>query len=218
MKAMVERHSVRRYTDEPLKQTDIDFLNEKIDEVNRESGLRFQLVTNEPNAFTGLMASYGHFSGCTDYIVAIGPKNKDEEIGYYGEKLVLLAQSIGINSCWVALTYNKSKVDFKLNKGEKYYIVISLGYGVHQGRPHTNKPLEKLCSCKGEEPYWFKKAMDCVLLSPTAMNQQKFHFELKENNVVKAKALLGPYSKMDLGIAKYHFELGAEGTEFRWEY
>ena len=106
MKAMVERHSVRRYTDEPLKQTDIDFLNEKIEEVNRESDLRFQLVTNEPSAFTGLMASYGHFSGCTDYIVAIGPKNKDEEIGYYGEKLVLLAQSIGINSCCFFLVFS----------------------------------------------------------------------------------------------------------------
>ena len=217
MQAMTERHSVRRYTDEPLKQIHIDLLNQEIEKINKESGITFSLVTNEPTAFTGKLASYGHFSGCTDYIIAVGPKNKEEQVGYYGEKLVLFAQSIGVNSCWVALTYNKSKIKLCLTSGEKFYIVISLGYGVHQGRPHTNKPLEKLCSCKGEMPQWFKNAMDCVLLAPTAINQQKFYFQLKDNNVVKAKALFGPHSKMDLGIAKYHFELGANDTAFRWE-
>lgn len=217
IQAMAERHSVRRYTDETLKQTHIDLLNQEIEKVNEESGLTFTLVTNEPTAFIGKMASYGHFSGCTDYIIATGPKNKEEQVGYFGERLVLFAQSIGVNSCWVALTYNKSKVKPRLSSNEKFYIIISLGYGIHQGRPHTDKPLEKLCSCKGEMPEWFKKAMDCVLLAPTALNQQKFHFELKDNNVVKAKALFGPHSKLDLGIAKFHFELGAIGTAFRWE-
>ena len=215
IKAMYERHSVRRYTDEPLREDHIESLNKAIDDVNNESGLRFTLVTNEPEAFSGKMASYGHFSGCTDYIIAVGPKGKDEEVGYYGEKLVLIAQSLGINSCWVALTYSKNKVKPEIKKGEKFYIVISLGYGIHQGRPHKNKPLTELCSCEGEMPQWFKNAMDAVLTAPTAMNQQKFHFELKGENV-KAKALFGPYSKMDLGIAKYHFEAGAKEHKFNW--
>ncbi len=215
VKAMKERNSVRRYTDEPLNAEHIKSLNAAIEDVNRESGLKFILITNEPEAFSGKMASYGHFSGCTDYIVAVGKKGKDEEIGYYGEKLVLIAQSLGVNSCWVALTYSKNKVDIKIDKGEKLYIVISLGYGIHQGKPHKNKPLNELCSCNGEMPEWFKNAMDAVLTAPTAMNQQKFHFSLKGENV-KAKALFGPYSKMDLGIAKYHFELGANGYKFNW--
>ncbi len=215
IQAMYERNSVRRYTDEPLKQEHIDFLNGTIKAVNEESGLRFVLVTDEPSAFTGKMAAYGHFSGCTDYIVAYGKKGRDEDIGYYGEKIVLVAQSIGVNSCWVALTYNKKNLDIATEKDEKFYIVISLGYGIHQGRPHKNKPLDKLCSYEGEMPTWFKKAMDAVLTAPTAMNQQKFHFAL-DGNTVKAKALFGPYSKMDLGIAKYHFELGADGNKFNW--
>ena len=108
--AMMQRNSVRRYTDEPLKDEHISVLKNAIKKVNKESGLSFQLVTNEPEAFTGKAADYGHFSGCTDYIVAVGPKGKDEEIGYYGEELVLVAHSIGLNSCWVALTFNKRKV------------------------------------------------------------------------------------------------------------
>ena len=215
-KAMFERNSVRRYTDEPLSQSHVELINSEIERVNAQSGLRFSLVTNEPEAFTGKMASYGHFSGCTDYIVCIGQKHRDEDIGYFGERLVLFCQSIGVNSCWVALTYSKGKVKYTLNKGERFYIVISLGYGIHQGRPHKNKPLEDLCGCKGEMPEWFKGAMSGALTAPTAMNQQKFYFELVDKNKVKAKALLGPYSKMDLGIAKYHFELGSDGYSFEW--
>ena len=214
--AMYQRNSVRRYTDEPLKKEHVESINSEIDKVNKESGLHFELVTDEPEAFIGKMANYGHFSGCTDYIVCMGHKHRDEDIGYYGEKLVLFCQSIGINSCWVALTFNKSKTKYSLNKKEKFYIVISLGYGIHQGRTHKNKPLEALCKVNGEMPQWFKNAMDGALTAPTAMNQQKFYFELIDNNKVKAKSLLGPYSKMDLGIVKYHFELGAGDFGFEW--
>lgn len=47
------------------------------------------------------------------------------------------------------------------------------------------------------------------------MNQQKFMFRL-ENGRVSARAGLGFYSKVDLGIAKYHFELGAGKANFQW--
>lgn len=47
--------------------------------------------------------------------------------------------------------------------------------------------------------------MEAVCLAPTAMNQQKFFFELKDG-VVTAKDIKGFYTKTDLGIAKYHFE------------
>ena len=200
--AMNERHSVRRYTDEPLRETDIEKLNSFIDEINSDSGLRFVLVTNEPKAFTGA--------------IAFGEKGRDEDIGYFGEKIVLYAQSIGVNSCWVALTFSKKGIPVKPQKNEKFYIVISLGYGIHQGKPHKNKPLDDLCKCNGEMPDWFKNAMDGALTAPTAINQQKFHFELIDDNKVKAKALLGPCSKMDLGIVKYHFELGAGDYKFQW--
>ncbi len=214
--AMLQRNSVRRYTDEPLKIEDAEKINKMISSVNKESGLSFSLVTNEPAAFSGKMAEYGHFSGCTDYIVAVGKRGMDEEIGYYGEKIVLYCQSIGVNSCWVALTFNKNNVIKELKKCEKFYLVISLGYGVHQGRPHKNRPLEELYKCEGDMPQWFRNAMDGALTAPTAMNQQKFMFELIDDSTVRAKSSLGPYSKMDLGIVKYHFELGAGEHKFKW--
>lgn len=216
LQAMKERHSVRRYTDQPIEPEKIAEIEKAIASINEETGLDIQLVTNEPEAFTGAMASYGHFSGCTDYIAICSENGRSEEIGYYGEELVLLCQMLGLNTCWVALTFSKGKTKYICKKGEKLQIVISVGYGVHSGREHKNKPLSELCTVKGETPDWFAAGMDAVLTAPTAMNQQKFHFTLVDDNKVKAKALFGPYAKMDLGIAKYHFELGADGHEFEW--
>ena len=96
-------------------------------------------------------------------------------------------------------------------------MLISVGYGIRQGRDHVSKPFDEVASVKnGEITEWFKRGVEAALLAPTAINQQKFHFTLDGNNV-KAKALLGPYSKVDLGIAKYHFELGAGKENFEWK-
>ena len=68
---------------------------------------------------------------------------------------------------------------------------------------------------EGPAPYWFRKGVEAALLAPTAMNQQKFKFTLR-GDTVSAKAGMGFYTKVDLGIVKYHFELGAGRDRFRW--
>ena len=216
---MRSRHSVRRYTDEPLSEEVIRALNEEIALCNKEGKLNMQLVTDEPEAFDGFMAHYGHFSGVRNYVAVVAQKGKDfsERCGYYGERVVLKAQELGLNTCWVALTYSKGKSVYKVEKGEKFSMLISVGYGIRQGRDHVSKPFDEVTSVKnGEITEWFKRGVEAALLAPTAINQQKFHFTLDGNNV-KAKALLGPYSKVDLGIAKYHFELGAGKENFEWK-
>ncbi len=215
--AMKERHSVRQYTDRPLEQSVVSALQEEIKACNQESGLHIQLVMNEPKAFDGFMAHYGKFSGVTNYIAMIGKKGPelDEKCGYYGERLVLKAQQLGLNTCWVAMTYSKVKTAFTVNRGEKLCIVISLGYGKNEGVPHKSKPVEAVTKADGSLPRWFRSGAEAALLAPTAMNQQKFVFTLNGNKV-SAKAGLGFYSKIDLGIAKYHFEAGAGKENFTW--
>lgn len=87
------------------------------------------------------MAHYGKFSGVTDYIAMIGPKGKDleEKVGYYGERLVLYAQQLGLNTCWVAMTYSKVKSAYTVNPGEKLCLVIAIGYGNTNGTAHRSK-------------------------------------------------------------------------------
>ena len=161
------------------------------------------------------MAHYGKFRNCKNYIALIGPKKDEEKCGYYGEKLVLKAQQLGLNSCWVALSYSKSSVPCKIPQGQKLHSVIALGYGETQGAPHKSKSMEELCRADGEIPLWFRNGMTAAMLAPTAVNQQKFLLTL-ENDTVHAKALRGFYSKIDLGIIKYHFEIGAGDADFKW--
>ena len=153
-----------------------------------------------------MMAHYGKFSSVENYIALVGKKGAglDEKAGYYGEKLVLKAQELGLNTCWVAMTHGKSTAEIK--KDEKLACIIALGYGTTQGVTHKNKPVEQLCNCASGMPDWFSKGMEAALLAPTAMNQQKFYITL-ENGKVSAKAGRGFYTKMDLGIVKYHFEV-----------
>ena len=215
--AMEQRHSVRAYQNRPIAGEVKEELEAWIAQCNREGGLHMQLILDEPRAFSGGMARYGKFSGVRNYIAVVGPKGPglEEACGYYGEKVVLKAQQLGLNTCWVAMTYSKIKTAFQIDAGEKLCLVISIGYGQTQGVPHQSKPRESVMKVESNPPAWFLQGIDAALLAPTAMNQQKFTFSL-QGNTVSAKAGIGFYSKIDLGIAKYHFEVGAGKENFLW--
>lgn len=213
MEAIAQRHSVRQYKDTPLSEEIVAALQREIDACNADSGLHIQLVVNEPRAFQGLMAHYGKFSGVKNYIALIGKKGPDldELCGYYGERLVLLAQQLGLNTCWVALTYSKVKSAYQVGPGEKLCLVIALGYGAVQGAAHKSKSFDQVAEVDGPVPDWFRRGVETALLAPTAMNQQKFRFTL-EGDRVTVKAGTAPCAKIDLGIVKYHFEQGSGRT------
>ena len=217
MEAMTARHSVRQYEDKAIEPEKLAALEQEITACNQEGGLHIQLVKDEPRAFYGFMAHYGKFSGVRNYIALIGPKGADldEKCGYYSERLVLLAQMLGLNTCWVAMTYSKIRTAFTVNAGEKLCVVIALGYGKTQGVAHKSKTFEEVAQVSGEVPAWFRSGVEAALLAPTAMNQQKFQLTLNGDQLT-AKAGTAFYSKVDLGIVKYHFELGAGKENFSW--
>lgn len=206
LEIMQQRHSVRQYTDraiEPEKRAVLDALTQ---EINRKAGLSVQIIYDDPKCFDSFMAHYGKFAGVRNYIALVGKKapGLDETLGYYGEQLVLKAQELGLNTCWVALTHGKSKA--AVGRGEKEVCLIALGYGVTQGVEHKSRPMQELCTCGEPMPEWFRCGMNAAMLAPTAMNQQKFRFELLPDGTVKAACGSGFYTKLDLGIVKYHFE------------
>lgn len=211
VEAIKNRHSVRQYLDKDIEEDIIKKLKDEIDKCNREGDLNIQLVTGDPETFDCFFAHYGKFTNVKNYIALIGPKGDklDEKLGYFGEKLVILAQSLGLNSCWLGLSYSKRKTKVKIKENEKLRLIIAIGYGENQGYQHKNKSDEKLLKASLETaPAWFKKGYELALLAPTAMNQQKFVIGYDGKDVsIKAKKCF--YSKVDLGIVKYHFEVGA---------
>lgn len=207
------RHSVRKYAPQAVSPEAAERLQALIGECNAESGLHLQLVLEEPKAFAGGWMHYGKIQGARNYLALIGKKSEelDEQCGYYGERIVLEAQCLGLNSCWVGLTYRKVPQAFSLGQGEKLVAVAALGYGETQGMQRKSKTPEQVATLRGDEPQWFLDGVSAALLAPTAMNQQKFRFEYLSGKVA-ATTKRGPFCKVDLGIAKLHFEIGAAGN------
>ena len=222
--AMLERHSVRSYLDKPITGETKEKLMAFIEEQNQESGLHIQLITDEPKAFANILCHYGLFRGVKNYIALVGPKEDEEKLkelcGYYGEKVVLYAQTLGLNTCWVMATYKKVMDVIDVRDGEKLLLVIAIGYGKNQGRQHRSKKPHKVSNLTENSPEWFKNGIFAALNAPTAVNQQKFMLTLIEEPdgkyQVKAEAPPGDCTYIDLGIVKYHFELGAGTENFEW--
>lgn len=221
LEALKARHSVRKYEDIPLDEKAVEALRNEIETLNREGDLKMQLVLNERKAFKGFL-SYGSFSNVANYIMVVGKESESLEYraGYYAEKLVLFAQTIGLNTCIVGLTYKKVDGAFSVAPDEKVVICIAIGYGAPDGyRAHKIKRPDQVSNISADSPEWFKKGVEAALLAPTAVNQQKFFFEYIPGDKVKpsrGRSLVG-YTKIDLGIAMYNFEIGAGFQNFQWE-
>lgn len=213
---MKARHSVRQYLPKAIPEETRKELDAYAAELNEKSGLNIRIIYDEPKCFDSGMAHYGKFEGCSNYISLVGKKSDDldEKCGYFGELLVLRAQLLGLNTCWVALTHGKSAA--VVEKDESEAIIISLGYGKTQGAARKSKSVSDVSSAGGGSPEWFRRGIEAALLAPTAINQQKFFFELDGNKVSVKTGLVGPCLKVDLGIVKCHFELGAGKENFEW--
>ena len=215
--AIKARHSVRQFKDIPIEAETADRLRSLIEECNKESGLNIQLILDDPECFDTFLSHYGKFRGAKNYIALVGSSSLeklDELAGYYGERIVLEAQMLGLNSCWVAGTYGKRKQQAEVASDEKLVCVIAIGYGANEGTKHRSKPVEKLCDVPRDDmPQWFRTGLIAAMMAPTALNEQKFFVTLDgDEPVITTKS--GMMTKIDLGIVKYNFE-AASGHKCR---
>lgn len=222
LEAIRQRHSVRNYKSDKISPDTIAKLQEMIDTCNKEGNLHFQLCEEAGNTYNRLLNRAMGLGSAPSVIACIGSDTPgapagpfgptansiDERIGYYGEKIVLFAQSLGLNTCWAG-TYNKNGVPATINPGERLVITIAIGYGATPGKQRKSKTKLQVTSGKDPKPDWFDFGTEMALLAPTALNQQKFDIRLNEDDTVTFTDKGGTLSKIDLGIVKYHFEVGA---------
>ena len=117
-----------------------------------------------------------------------------------------------------SLTFSKAvaRRSYVLAPDERLVCVIAFGYGAEQGEAHESRPMREVYRADRALPEWFGRGLKAALLAPTAMNQQRFRFTLLPDDTVRAESRGGSYSHVDLGIVKYHFQLGAGRESFRW--
>ena len=214
--AMQKRHMVRKYIDKSLPDDLINRINERISMNNEKHKLSMKLMINNNKGVNSIMKLI-MAKGVNNFIILAGDnsENLDERLGYSGADIMLYAQTLGLNTWWVGGTFNRSVSQYVENK--KVTGIIAIGYGESQGKPHKSKMVEDVSKYNGTViPSWFISGVDGALLAPTALNKQDFMI-IGYGNKVKIECDNGIFTGSNLGLIKYHFELGAGKENFEWE-
>ncbi len=218
-KAMSERHTVRKYKADKLPSDIVEKLNSRIEENNKKYALNIQLVTDNKEAMPGVLSATMS-KNVLNYMILAGPDkaSTDEMLGYASADLMLYAQALGLNTWWIGGMYSKKNARKNSSAPENAKIigVVAVGYGMEQGVQHKSKSASEVSSYDGTAPDWFKAGVEAALLAPTGMNRQEFTVKGSGNEVTMTVPDAS-FAKADLGICKYHFELGAGKENFTWK-
>ncbi|MBO4927506.1 MAG: nitroreductase [Clostridiales bacterium] len=214
--AMRERHTVRKFDGTPLSVEEKNLLTSRVDELNKQYALSIALIESEKTPVSLFGKVFMGGTGINAYFVLAADDRDgiDEILGYAGSDLCLFAQMNGMNTWWMAGTYNRKYVEGFVS-GKKIVSIIAVGHGKTQGVPHKSKDEDQVSKYAGEAPEWFKNGVEAALLAPTALNRQSFMIS-GESNKVCLTYKSGPMSGIDKGIVKHHFELGAGKENFEW--
>lgn len=236
-----ERKSVRTYDEnKEIPQEIIDKLNEYVEKLQGpfKPKVRFKIIkTKEVNKGKSI-GTYGVIKGTDTYIGAVVEKGYMclENLGYEMEQLVLYATSLGLGTCWLGGTFNKSgfaKI-MEVKDNEIFTIVSPIGYSSEQlrlvdkvfrkGKGDRRKDWVDLFFLKdfytpldveadlGE----MADALENIRLAPSALNKQpwrvvvdgkKVHFFRVGKQSQAAKDAHLNLSEVDMGIALAHFDL-----------
>ena len=207
LEAIYERHSVRNYLQKPIEKEKVEALEKVISQCNADGKLHLQFISDAGKTFNRLLNRAMGLGSAPSIIACVGPDDPtvEERVGYFGERVVLFAQTLGLNTCWAG-TYNAKNVPADIRPGEKLVIVIAIGYGADQGRPHRSKSASQVVTLEGPKPEDFDRGVELALLAPTAINQQRFEIRISRDGSVDILDKKGPFSSVDLGIVKYHFD------------
>lgn len=225
--AILKRISKRTFTGEPVSGELAQQIEQFVEAINKESGLNAALIADGSAAFKSIKTSYGLFKNVRSMVVLKGDPELAhfrEKVGYFGEALMLDLVDKGLGTCWVGGTFDREALS--VDKGEEICALIVFGEVAPptlidrymQSSHHSSrKPLKDRITAQGDVPDWVARGMEAVIPAPSAVNKQKPHFTYKEGLLTASVEVSYRMDLVDLGIAKYHFELGADnGGHFEW--
>lgn len=233
------RHSIRSFTTDPLSSEIIKKLKAEITMINtHQHGIKFQLITNDPDPLKGFSKIYGIFENPRNYMAAVvdtAAPNIMERAGYFAEQFVIKAVELGIGTCFVGGTYNSALVRAQLRAGEKILFLVLLGYPKEKSRMMAKLMVNFVHRKKMKVNQFFvpesgyesviktypilKAGLKAVACAPSALNKRPTRIFLNDNNgdhQLCAKVDdSNPKNLIDLGIAKYNYNF-ATATECEW--
>ncbi|HEX2985222.1 MAG TPA: nitroreductase family protein [Caproiciproducens sp.] len=224
LKAIEVRTSRRTYNGEPIEPQAAGRLRLLVEDCNAEGGLNIRFVEDGADLFRSLKS--GMIRGVPSYFALAAEINlphRLEKIGYYGELLALECTALGLGTCWISGTYDKSGCQkmIGLRGGEELSGIITVGY-VNPEKTlkektmslvsKKRKPVEQWITPSQGLPDWVENGVQAAGKAPSAMNGQPVRFAFENGAVTASVEKPSSYQGMDLGIAMAHFELGAWGA------
>ncbi len=215
--AIEQRHTTRTFNEQAISGDVLSELEALIAKLNEEGNLHMQLVNGRENAFDEFIIHYGKWTGVTNYVALVGPDREDldEACGYYGQQIVLWAEMNGLRTGWLDTQPNGDTDAFEVAEGERHVLSFAIGYSDAPARGPKPAEVETMSIVEGDAPQWFKDGMKTAVYAPTAGNQRLFRIHW-DGEKVSMTSEPGFLEKVDLGIAKYHFEVGSAKGHDIW--
>ena len=212
--AIKKRVSVRKYT-EGVGRGELKTLRDAARYFSTEN-VRI-IVGKKEGVFNTLL---GKTISGTDTFAAVVSRGDDVDymVGTVGEAFVLECVSMGLGTCWLGLSYNKSVVHSMIHideNEEKLRAVIAIGhYDKLPEKKRSRKTIYNLTGIEedafGDLPEWQRCAIECARIAPSARNAQPWEFDvLKDSLQVACISKNFGYGGLDCGIAMLHIEVGA---------
>jgi nitroreductase len=237
-----DRISVRSYDHQDIPQQIIEKINSFARNVPVLFDTRIKVqILNVPSLQKDVdlkLGTYGIIRGTNYFIASTHPDDSISRLnaGYVLEYIVLYAASLGLGSCWLAGTFNRSAFSqaMAMKKGEVMPAIIALGYPIGQkthlldsifrvvAKSRTRKSWDQIffnenfsSPLSESEAGQLTDAFEMLRLAPSASNKQPWRL-LKCGNRIHFYIYRTPRNNklpyhhlayVDLGIGMAHFEL-----------
>lgn len=235
-----ERTSVRTYNQNDIDEEKIVKIEEFIKSLKGpfDEKIRFKIINSQEPSQGEKIGTYGIIKGANRFI-AVAYENGEmalEEVGYEMEKLILYITSLGLGTCWIGGTFNKSEFSkaMDLKSNEILPIVTPTGKSGEKKR-FIERAMKFFAKSKKRKEWcelfflrdfsvpltpvinlgYFKEVLENVRLAPSALNKQpwrivkdsnKFHFYINSSKI-KNDEVTFDIHRIDMGIAMCHFDL-----------
>jgi nitroreductase len=198
-----KRHSVRHYAEKEIKKEILQTIKRSLDENKTGpfgSEVRFDIVdaTDYEQAELKNLGTYGMIKGARVYVAGVVKKGERamEDFGYCMEKNVLMLTDLGIATCWIGGSLNRSVFASKMNAAEDELLpgITPIGYpsgkktfaesmmaatsAVAGNKTRRKKPEELFFDKSLDTPLSlntcgkYATVLDAVRVAPSAMNGQ----------------------------------------------
>ena len=234
--AIDRRISCRAFERRALEPQTQRLLLRYVQEQNAVSGMHIQFLSAPDEKSTVKLARTMFTSSPLQTLVLPGRQTpeQEEQAGYYGQRIVLHAQRLGLATCWVAGTYDHHSVHAQLEEGEQVLSVIPVGYAMEKmplkqqmirvGLRRGDRSEDAFVDSEvlySQLPEWFRFCVQAVRKGPSAVNGQPINLSWRNGEI--CACIWKSNHKMeylDLGIAKAQFEAAAAecGVIGRWDW